>query len=331
MQVRKLVIKVIVAGIIAFLILSFFSFFYYNVPIHYDSETRSTDYVWEANKTHFRGTEGFSYGKTDSNGFNNISVPEKVDILMMGSSQMEGFNVAPTDNTTSKLNELFSNKLTAYNIGVSGHTLAVCLNNLENAIKEFSPQKYIVIEAQNFMTHDELDKLYNENIERIPSVNTGVLSTLQKSDYLRLLYLQYKSYKNANQANTNLATNTEKLDFVLYESQLNEVLKDASNLAMEASCQLIIFFDDALKFNDRGEILPREKNTYYQLLEKACKENNIIFIDMYEPFLELFNTEYRLPHGFSNTRVGIGHLNKYGHLAIAKTIYEVINEKEGLK
>ena len=56
-----------------------------------------------------RGTEGFAYTKTDENGFVN-TFPEKKDeinVLVMGSSHAEGFNVDSDENFTYVLNKKF--------------------------------------------------------------------------------------------------------------------------------------------------------------------------------------------------------------------------------
>ncbi|MBQ8298878.1 MAG: hypothetical protein IJX99_03285 [Clostridia bacterium] len=324
----KMFMKIIFAGIVSFFLLSILCLFYYNIPVHYSSETGATDYVWEKNKYYVRAGEGFSYGKTDSNGYNNLNIPNQVDILLMGSSQAEGFNVLQDENTAARLNKLLENKLSVYNIGVSGHTFAVCLSNLENAIKAFKPKKYIIIETQAFMTETELNNLCNNSIEEIPSSNVGITAQLQKLDYLRLLYSQYQSYTASRTKNNISVKENNSGDMKLYEEKLNQVLEKAQKLAEEASCELIVFMDDSLKKNENGIVLLRQEDQYYDIYKKVCEKNNIIFVDMYNPFAELYSLTYRLPHGFSNTRVGMGHLNKYGHEVIANTIFEIIKEKE---
>ena len=87
--------KAAVAGILAFLLLSLFCFFYSNIPIHYTNPTGSTEYRWEAGRFYSRFTEGFALGKTNNDGFNNLrdyTPGEQIDVLLMGSSHMEAFN-----------------------------------------------------------------------------------------------------------------------------------------------------------------------------------------------------------------------------------------------
>ena len=59
-------------------------------------------------------------------------------------------------------------------------------------------------------------------------------------------------------------------------------------------------------------------------MQEVCEKNNIIFIDMSDDFLKMYEEENVLPNGFCNTAVGFGHLNKYGHTAIARRLAEVI-------
>ena len=66
-----------------------------------------------------------------------------------------------------------------------------------------------------------------------------------------------------------------------------------------------------------------------ETFEKACKNNNIIFIDTDEDFQKLYKTKHIIPYGFINTKVDSGHLNKYGHEVIAKRLAKGI--KNGFK
>ena len=39
-----------------------------------------------------------------------------------------------------------------------------------------------------------------------------------------------------------------------------------------------------------------------------------------------YNQNYILPHGFINSSIGNGHLNKYGHKMLAEELYKIIEE-----
>lgn len=64
------------------------------------------------------------------------------------------------------------------------------------------------------------------------------------------------------------------------------------------------------------------------LFHKICNKNGIIFIDETNAFEKLYTEKHILAHGFVNTSVGSGHLNKYGHQVIADSLEHIIRESE---
>jgi hypothetical protein len=192
----RTVMKIFVAGTIAFLVLTLFCFAYYNLPVHSSSETGTTDYVWEKHAYYSKMTEGFGYGKMNNEGFNNLAdyKGQSVDLLVMGSSQMEGTNVAPYKTTTALLNALFDTSKYVYNIGISGHDFPHIVNNLEKAIHYYAPQEYVIIETGSLRFDiQSLEDALSARMQRIPSYDSKILFYLQKIPYLRLLYRQYKA------------------------------------------------------------------------------------------------------------------------------------------
>ena len=326
-SILKLIIKILGAGIVAFFVLSLFSAVYYNMPIRIKSSTYSTDYVWEHNALRISCGEGFSYGVTDSNGYNNKEVPEKINVLVMGSSQMEGFNVLPDQNTTYKLNEAFdNNEMTAYNIGISGHNLLTCINNLENAVSEFSPKDYVIIETQDiaFNPNDMINVINGDYGRTTASDGKDFMYYLQKFDYFRLLYSQFKSYRNNNSKKV-IQSKQNILNEIEYKKLLDVLIKKAKKDVGER--KLIIFYQHALNVDSDNNI-KTDDDFYYMAFEEACKNNDVVFINMNEYFSKYYIENHKFPHGFSNTRIGTGHLNKYGHAVIANVLYDKIMDME---
>ena len=56
--------------------------------------------------------------------------------------------------------------------------------------------------------------------------------------------------------------------------------------------------------------------------------NNQVFIDMTDTFAAAYQADYTLAHGFANTGVGIGHLNRDGHRMIAEALAAEIGEEQ---
>lgn len=95
-NVAKLIGKILFSGVITFAILEFLCFFYYNPPIHYTCQDGATDYVWEASNAYADYTEGMGRGRTNNEGYVNpfdYSENMPIDILILGSSQMEAFQL----------------------------------------------------------------------------------------------------------------------------------------------------------------------------------------------------------------------------------------------
>ncbi len=58
----------------------------------------------------------------------------------------------------------------------------------------------------------------------------------------------------------------------------------------------------------------------------AWLKNDIIFVDTISAFESLYKEKHILAHGFTNTAVGSGHLNEYGHKLVAEVVAKMIKE-----
>lgn len=61
---------------------------------------------------------------------------------------------------------------------------------------------------------------------------------------------------------------------------------------------------------------------------KICTQTGIVFVDMTDDFLKQYEEKAVFPHGFTNTRVETGHLNRHGHEIIAKKLFEFVSTGE---
>lgn len=321
--------KIILAGIMAFLGLTVFCYFYSNPPVHYPDPDGATDYRWEQNKFHSEGTEGFSWGKTNNEGYFNISdysVGDVVDVLIMGSSQMEASNVAAEDSTASVLSSMLSNE-TVYNIGTSGHTFLTCANNLEKALEKYKPTRFVVIEVHNLAFSDkELQQAIDGTVPEIPSHNGGLVGLLQKNPFLRSIYHQMKNYINKEQENNDLQAEEIALAELSTDDELLQLLLGKlHSIASNANTDIVVFYIPRTTVSSDGT-LHMTGGAELSQFRDACAANDIYFLDMSDRFMREYEESYTLPYGFANTSVGSGHLNKYGHAMIADELYKLISE-----
>jgi len=319
-------LKAALAGILAFLVVTAVCHFYYNIPVRRSSDISATDYVWDAGAVSSRGTEGFAVTHTDEKGYVN-TYPEKkdsVDILIMGSSHAEGFNVSEDENFTYLLNEKFSKSgidMYAYNIGMSAHTLLRCFNNLDGAIKDFAPSEYIFIETSTVdFSPEELERLNAGEFEVLEAYDKGFLYTLQKSDVIRLLYSQLE---DANAADAP-KEETEEVSLEGYTALIDKALSNASKSVGDSDVKIVVVYCPTPEFDYNGKIVPLEMNEREKLFEELCGEYGIGFINMFSYFEQRYNATYELPHGFTNSHVGVGHINAAGHTCIANAIFDYV-------
>ena len=93
MKIIKSFGKFLLAGITASAIISIILCVYSLTPVHIENPEKNTDYIWEPNSRWVTMEEGIGGGKYDANGFNNAKVIENPDIIIVGSSHVEGRNV----------------------------------------------------------------------------------------------------------------------------------------------------------------------------------------------------------------------------------------------
>ena len=321
-------IKAFVSGVLAFSILTLFCVFYYNLPVHSPTLDGATDYSWEINKFYSRGTEGFAWGKTNNEGYINLYDYEAgmdIDVLVMGSSHMEGYNVAMDEHTAAQLDAMYKDGL-VYNIGTSGHTFLTCAQNLEKALEKYSPE-YVVIETSSVsFSEANINKVIEGKFEELSSHSSGIIGLLQRNQLLRLLYSQLSNWMDKPAESTADNNENNQPETNLENSYLT-MLGQLSEIAEAHGTKLIIMYHPKVKIDTKTGLALSTDNEDAQNFAKYCRQSGIEFVDMSERFFAEYNTNHILPHGFTNTSVGQGHLNKYGHKMIAEELYKIIGGK----
>ena len=325
------VLKAFVAGCIAFALLCAFCLLWYNIPIHSDNPSGATEYVWESHKFYSKATEGFALGRTNNEGFNNIkdyNEGDSIDILLMGSSHTEGFNVAQDENSGAVINQLFEGEKYCYNIGTAGHTLLYCISNLPAALDRYQPEEYLIIETFSVdFGEKELMSVVDNTIAPIPSHNGGIVGLMQKLPYLRLFYTQH--FKGGGQAfgDTQESKPAEAEDN--YLPALEQMLDIVAAECAEHQVQPIIVYNNSLLLREDGSAYTDTNTEKLENFRSICEDKGIVFIDICPRFLEVYDSEHKLPYGFSNTSPGGGHINKVGHRIFAEEVFKTIREMEG--
>ena len=309
--------KLIISLCISFVILNIFSFFYYNVPSRTQDVDNATEYKWPANSFYSRLTEGISFGTVNNDGYNNeldYNSDTIINNLLMGSSQVEGFNVFKDDTIASMLNRM-TNTYT-YNIGISEHTLPICISNLDNSLSKYKPTDNVIIETMTVSFYeDQLYDAINKQVS-LETYSSGIIDYLQNFKYLKLAYYQLGNIKKGNDISEPRSVNNEMM--------LNDLLSYAKEVSDKYGVNLIIVFHPSLTIDNSGNIYVNYNENDMDIFSKVCSSNDIKFINMEDDFINRYNETYELPHGFVNTLPGVGHLNAVGNELIANKLKEEI-------
>ena len=324
--------KAALAGLLAFALLCFFCLLYYNVPVHDVNPTGATEYKWEPGRFYSRGTEGFAMGRTNSDGFNNLfdcAPGDPIDILLMGSSHMEGFNVAQEDNAAAQLNRLFAGEKTVYNIGTAGHTLLYCVKHLDAALDTYAPGQYVLLETMTLdFSPRDMDAVVSGTLADIPSRSGGVVRLLQKLPFLRLVYNNYfrgaESFGDIAQPAPAATPAPGEYDRAL-EALVDKLARESAAHGVKA----VIVFNPGVGIAPDGSLSTRTKPEQLALFQQLCAEKGVAFLDLTEVYFDCYNEQHLLPSGFSNTAPARGHLNRVGHRLMAEALYAAIREWEG--
>lgn len=340
-KLLKTVMKFIISGTLAVLILSVVAMFYSHTGIHITNPNGSTDYVWEPNQLKSNMTEGFAWFVMDENGYNNTrgnstrAMEDGCDILLMGSSHMEAVQVPSEQNVGARLNQQLEGMHT-YNIGVSGHSIYRVMDNIKDAVREYRPEKYIIIETDSIqLDREEMQSVIHGTATRIPSYDSGLIYLAQKIPAIKWIYKNTQDWVDMQRASTQTSTKSYAVEKTgideNYMQSLGEFLNQAASVGEDYGCQVIIFYHSNYTIDTDGTLLNSVDSTYLDAFAQACEDKGIVFLDMDGTFREYYEEQHMLPYGFSNTQVGVGHLNAQGHQLIGDKLIEVIMELEGEK
>lgn len=322
------IIKTSGAAIIAIVVLSLFTLAYWYDGIHITNHTGSTDYVWRSNEYISTMTEGFTWMRMNSSGFNNAEVYQQSDILFMGSSHTDDLHFARDKNAAVLVNQMTG--LSTYNIGMSGHTIYRCVDNLKDALAEYHPSSYVVIETASIeLSVKEMDKVISGTAVPIESYDSGIVYLLQQVPALKPMVNQLKQWIQLDFQNAAYDSKITTLNEITdeYMQTLHTFLSIVQEEAIANGVTPIIYYHPAEKLMADGSVQYKTNQSYLETFARTCEELGIVFVDMTQRFQELYIADSTLAHGFVNTKVGSGHLNEHGHRAIAEVLSEVIWEE----
>ncbi|MDO4982184.1 MAG: hypothetical protein Q4E35_01345 [Eubacteriales bacterium] len=322
--------KIILSILIACILLSLFALLYNNSGPKITNFTGATASKWDGAQFVSNMKEGLSWFITDKNGFNNAETKNSVDVLIMGDSHIEAVQVFQNENLTYLLDT--NTKYNCYNIGISGNYIDSCVKNIRKAVAEYQPSKYVIIDLHDDSINTSIDRM-NEIISGAETASPvmfehGIMNYIKRIPCVKPLLYGLTNWINVG---VSRGGNTiEKLSPFPegYAETQKKFLSIVSDTAKENGIIPIIFYQPYEQLNPDGTVTYKTDEVYFERFASTCEELGIVFVDMTDSFKWLYANERQLAHGFINTAVGSGHLNKYGHRLIAEKLAEVMQELE---
>lgn len=322
----RFLLKIGVSFIISVVILSIIILPVNYQGIHVENETGATDYKWRSYQIKTTMKEGFAWLQMDKYGFNTQYEDDRnVDYLLMGSSHMQAYNVGKTENVAYLLSQHLNCKI--YNIGQSGHTLPRIVNNLKNAYEYYRPRQGIIIETDRVVFDKRnLDDVVCEKLDKLPSYNKGVVFWIQEllpaSSLIFKQIIQWIKVSNITSKKEIIKNKTN--DNNAYKESLSAFIKKARK-SIPINTQLILFYHPKSELDATGRLVYDKISIENKIeLNEICNKEGIKFIDTSDDLNSLYKNEFKLTHGFINTKIGVGHLNKFGHKVIAEHLAKIL-------
>ena len=337
MKTLRKVCKVLLAGLLSIVILSILMCGYNWTPVHIENEKGNTDYVWTPNSIWVKMTEGISWGRFDANGLNNASVIENPDMLLLGSSHMEATNVRQNQNTAYYLNKKLCGRYSIYNVSVAGHDLYKVCQYLPKNLELYEPKAVIIETDSVVLTEKDIQKVLSGNVEHTPSYSSGLIGTLQRIPFFRVVYRQSTSgllrlfiphkensynRSTSNEYNACITTN-----YTFEEQAYVELFEYLSLMEKKYGTQIIVFYHPTGALNVDGTI-SFNCDDHLEAFHKYADINGIDFVDLTSEFVVMYYNEHHVAHGFATGRVEYGHINAFGHEKAADALYEKIEQLE---
>lgn len=321
---------------------SLFVMLYNYTGTHIKNGTGATDYKWEPNQFQSTMVEGTAWIRLDDDGFNNLCSSDNTDILLMGASHMEA-SMIPQDKNTGYLLDHGLSDLHTYNIGMSGHELLTCLNNLEAAIETYHPTKYIVIQTGTLSFDDNsLSKALAGQVEEIPSYDSGIIYWLQKVPTIKVSFKQIQDKlkqdtssmnlfipKKKNTVSNDVSEESDSVSFGWNNELLLQLLKEKSDLCKMHGIQLVLAYTPSVTIDgNTNELVRKDSKGISEYMKSTCEASDIVFVDLFDDFQTEYKKHYTFPFGFDNTKPFVGHLNEDGHRILAERLVATITKLE---
>ncbi len=351
----KTAVKAVCSVFLAFLAANALCFFYYRMPGWYERDGNATSAVWQPGTRIVQALEGAGNHTVDGNGYVNPQKPlEKSGyILVLGSSHTMGENVSMEEKYTTLLDRMLygdSDRLHVYNMAQHGHYFPELSAGFAAAVAEFPDSSAIVLELTDTeFTPAELEEGLKDRLFDGKTLGSRIVvtagagkeaQTAVKKLFPLFSFLAGKQFagfrlhfgdafgmggKPETDAPGSAAPSGMSRDGAFEDTLFLEVLdKIVGKMRSRYDGRIIFLYHPQVELLPDGTMeIYREKKSW-EVFRQVCGKYQVEWIDVGDRFLEGYRERWEVPYGFSNTEPGKGHLNRYGHRAMAEALYDAI-------
>jgi hypothetical protein len=328
--------KKCISVVIAILVLNLIAGAYLFQPGWIETDLVGTGIFWHPGTFRTNFKEGMGIYSVDANGYLNKNLPlEDKYTVVLGSSMTQAVNVMEGERYSDLLNTYLqksSDRLAVYNVSRDNFLYPDIVKGFSALVSQFQDAERFVIEIGTVEFEDYEDSLNQtvygdlsaDEIVNRQSWNAKLKMTVKEFFPLfPVVKGQIENMISLNDGNEQSdEVRTEDTDKVIeyYNKSLQLLRKSYDG-------EIIIFYHPTVSIAQNGDLNVTQENNLEEFMS-ICEENEIGFIDMTTAFKNAYANDGVVPYGFSNTQVGIGHLNKYGHKLIADELYKYLEERQ---
>lgn len=300
---------------------------------------REIGWIYKPGMEILHTSEGWAVNKINSMGFNDYEISDrhsKNHILVMGDSYTEALQVPKEENFVS-LAESEANCIDFINAGRSGLS-PIHFDALSERFLSAVQVNQIII-VLNVTDLRDLKKTKSEIIrdgsglivdislreKELSEFRIALNTVLSNSALANYLKDRIKASIKTPASQLKNKPDTFKGD----EKFVREILEYVFR-KLKAKAPLAVVYLPDLEYLPNSEIKQVSESAYFEYIVRDLSyQNGISFSTAVEYMTQSYKTHNRPPVGFANKNMLTGHLNRYGHSAMKKTLMEVVNLKCG--
>ncbi|MBI4850173.1 MAG: hypothetical protein HY808_16625 [Nitrospirae bacterium] len=274
-------------------------------------------------------------------GVKDITKDPRKKVVIWGDSHVEAFQVDDDKKLPQVISSLqgekADNALMAFGVGMSGDSVADYYFDIPKYEKLAPPiiAHFIIISSIDDILPDQsadrIRGVFNSNPYRLENNNWKPrhqnIKRLLNNLGLYFVWDLVKSF-NSNMvmhfkpATRNAYSNKARADISEGPNKVEEAISFLmKKLRAQTVLPIIIVYCPYIPTITEGKIVSVDQGAFsIKLLAQKALQNNIVFLDMTDSFINAFNTTGKLPRGFPNSWPGYGHFNVMGHQIIALEI-----------